>query len=169
MFQTNDLQLVLFLLFSILSIASAIFITRQRNVFYASIGLAFLGIAIAVLIALLSPSAYAFYSAFHLLLYVGSAVVFLSISLVIFRGLEVKEAQIPWAGVAAVTVGALVYIGLFVTFSSISPASAESTVFSLVKFANIFLQQYWFPTVILIVALLTTMIEALSLARGEKT
>ena len=167
MYQTNDYQIGLFVLFSVFSIASALFITRQKNVFYASVGLAFLGISVAVLIALLSPSTYAFYSAFHLLLYVGSAVVFLAISLVMFRGLEVKEVQIPWAGVAALVVGALVFISLFITFSTLSSSSPQVT-FSLVQFANTFLQKYWFPAVILVVALLTTLIEALSLARGEK-
>ncbi|BCU69337.1 NADH-quinone oxidoreductase subunit J [Stygiolobus caldivivus] len=169
MYQTNDFQLSLFIIFSVFSIASALFITRQRNVFYASVGLAFLGIATAVLIALLNPSAYAFYSAFHLFLYVGSAVVFLSISLVVFRGLEVREVQIPWAGLVALVVGALTFLGLFVTFTSLTGIKYTPVTFNLVQFANTFLQQYWFPTVILVIALLTTMIEALSLARGERS
>ena len=164
---TSDIQYGLFVFFSAISIASAIFIVRQKNIFYSSIGLAFLGISVAVLIALINPSAYAFYSAFHFLLYVGSAVVFLSISLLIFKTLTVKEINVPWAGVTAVVTGAMLFLIIVVTFNNITPVSTNVT-FSLQTFANTFLEKYWFPTLIIIIALLTTMIEALSLARGEK-
>jgi NADH-quinone oxidoreductase subunit J len=164
---TNEIQYGLFILFSVISIASAIFIVRQKNVFYSSIALAFLGISVAVLIALINPSAYAFYSAFHFLLYVGSAVVFLSISLLVFKTLTVKEINVPWAGVTAVVTGAILFLILIVTFYN-TPTVSTGLTFNLQSFANIFLEKYWFPALIIIIALLTTMIEALSLARGEK-
>ncbi|GAA5418246.1 NADH-quinone oxidoreductase subunit J family protein [Sulfurisphaera tokodaii] len=161
----SDFQVSFFVFFGIISIASALFITRQKNVFYAAIGLIFLGISVAAMIALIN-FAYSFYSAFHILLYVGSTVVFLAISLVMFRGLNVKEVKISWAPIIALLVGVFVFIDIFATFSSITPVSTLE-VFSLQTLANEILQNYWFPALILIIALLTTMIEAISLARRD--
>lgn len=161
----SDFELGFFTFFGVVSIVSALFITRQKNVFYAAIGLAFLGISVAAMIALINPS-YSFYSAFHILLYVGSTVVFLAISLVMFRGLNVKEIKVPWAPLVALVVGVLVFLDLVITFSSITPVTQVSSI-SLQTLANDILQNYWFPTVIIIIALLTTMIEAITLARRD--
>lgn len=161
----NDFEISFFAFFGIISIVSALFITKQRNVFYAAIGLVFLGISVAAMIALINVS-YAFYSAFHILLYVGSTVVFLAISLVMFRGLNVKETKISWAPFVALTVGVFVFIDFLTAFSSITPVLPSQT-FSLQTLANEILQDYWFPALILIIALLTTMIEAISLARRD--
>jgi len=162
---TNDFAIGFFTFFGAISIASALFITRQKNVFYAAIGLVFLGISVAAMIALLNVS-YSFYSAFHILLYVGSTVVFLTISLVMFRGLNVKEIKVPWAPFVALIVGALIFFDLVISFSSTTP-SLTATQFSLQTLANDILQNYWFPAIIIIIALLTTMIEAITLARRD--
>ncbi|BFH72618.1 NADH-quinone oxidoreductase subunit J [Sulfurisphaera javensis] len=162
---TSDFEISFFIFFGVISITSALFITRQKNVFYAAIGLVFLGISVAAMIALINVS-YAFYSAFHILLYVGSTVVFLAISLVMFRGLNVKEVKIPWAPVVALVVGVFIFVDLLITFSGITPVSSLQA-FSLQTLANDILQNYWFPAIILIIALLTTMIEAISLARRD--
>ena len=162
---TNDFAIGFFTFFGVISIASALFITKQKNVFYAAIGLVFLGISVAAMIALLNAS-YSFYSAFHILLYVGSTVVFLTISLVMFRGLNVKEIKVPWAPLVALVVGAFIFLDLIASFSSITP-STTVTQFSLQTLANDILQNYWFPAIIIIIALLTTMIEAITLARRD--
>jgi len=162
---TNDFVIGFFTFFGVISIISAIFITRQKNVFYAAIGLVFVGISVAAMIALLNTS-YSFYSAFHILLYVGSTVVFLAVSLVMFRGLNVKEIKVPWAPMVALVVGVLIFLDLVVSFSSITPSAVVSS-FSLQTLANDILQNYWFPAIIIIIALLTTMIEAITLARRD--
>lgn len=163
---TNDFIIGYFTFFAALSIASALYITRQKNVFYSAVALAFLGISVAAMIALINTSSYAFYAAFHILLYVGATVVFLAISLVMFRGINVREVQIPWAPVIAFIVGMLIFIDLILSFSSITPPSVTSS-FNLQTLANEILQNYWFPTIIIIIALLTTMIEAITLARRD--
>jgi len=162
---TNDFVIGFFTFFGVISIVASLFITRQKNVFYAAVALVFLGISVAAMIALLNTS-YSFYSAFHILLYVGSTVVFLAISLVMFRGLDVKEVKVPWAPLVALVVGVLIFLDLAVSFSSITPSTVVSS-FSLQTLANEILQNYWFPAIIIIIALLTTMIEAITLARRD--
>jgi len=162
---TNDFVIGFFTFFGVISIVASLFITRQKNVFYAAVALVFVGISVAAMIALLNAS-YSFYSAFHILLYVGSTVVFLAISLVMFRGLDVKEVKVPWAPLVALVVGVLIFLDLAVSFSSVTPSTVVSS-FSLQTLANEILQNYWFPAIIIIIALLTTMIEAITLARRD--
>ena len=163
---TSEFIIGFFTFFGALSIASALYITRQKNVFYAAVSLAFLGISVAAMIALINTSSYSFYAAFHILLYVGATVVFLTISLVMFRGLNVREISVPWAPVIAVVAGMLIFIDLISSFSGITPSASVSS-FSLQTLANDILQNYWFPAIIIIIALLTTMIEAITLARRD--
>jgi len=162
---TNDFVIGIFTFFGVISIVAALFITRQKNVFYAAIALVFVGISVAAMIALLNTS-YSFYSAFHVLLYVGSTVVFLAVSLVMFRGLNVREIKVPWAPLVALIVGALIFLDIVVSFSRITPSTVVSS-FSIQTLANDILQNYWFPAIIIIIALLTTMIEAITLARRD--
>ncbi|MBW9141060.1 MAG: NADH-quinone oxidoreductase subunit J [Candidatus Aramenus sp.] len=162
---TSDFQLGIFAFFSVVAMASAIFIVRARNVFYSAIALAFLGVSVAILIADISPEAYSIYSAFHLLLYVGATVVFLSISLVMFKGIDVKEGRIPWSGLLSVIATAVIFIVILVTVGNL-PSISPKTV-DLQSLAVEILQGYWFPAIILVIGLLTTVIEAISLARRE--
>ncbi len=162
---TSDIQVGLFAFFSVVAIASAIFIVRSKNVFYSAIALAFLGISMAVLIADMSPEAYSIYSAFHLLLYVGATVVFLSISLVMFRGIDVKEVNVPWAGALSAIAAVVVFVVILVTLSNLPSIPLKPV--DLQQLATYVLQGYWFPAIILIIGLLTTVIEAISLARRE--
>ncbi len=161
----NDFQIGIFIFFSIVTIAFSIFIVKSKNVFYSAISLAFLGISIAILIADISPVAYSLYSAFHLLLYVGATVVFMSISLVMFRGIRVKEINISWAPIIAILTSVVIFSVVLISISSL-PSRSPSPI-SLEQLGLDILQKYWFPAVILIIGLLTTMIEAISLARRD--
>jgi NADH-quinone oxidoreductase subunit J len=164
MFQSLNLCLILFLFFSIISISSAIFIVSSKNLFYAAISLAFLGVSIAVLIALVSFQ-YSLYSVFHLLLYVGATVVFLSISLVMFKGLEVRQINIAWAPIVAGVSAVLIFIAVVLSLSGVQLGQVGEI--NLQTLSSIILEKYWFPAVVLAVGLLTTLIEAITLARRD--
>jgi NADH-quinone oxidoreductase subunit J len=164
MFQSLNLCLILFLFFSIISISSAIFIVSSKNLFYAAISLAFLGVSIAVLIALISFQ-YSLYSVFHLLLYVGATVVFLSISLVMFKGLEVRQINIAWAPIVAGVSTVLIFIAVVLSLSGVQLGQVGEI--NLQTLSSIILEKYWFPAVVLVVGLLTTLIEAITLARRD--
>ncbi|MFP3165266.1 NADH-quinone oxidoreductase subunit J [Acidianus sp.] len=164
MFQSLNLCLILFLFFSIISISSAIFIVSSKNLFYAAISLAFLGVSIAVLIALISFQ-YSLYSVFHLLLYVGATVVFLSISLVMFKGLEVRQINIAWAPIVAGVSAVLIFIAVVLSLSGVQLGQVGEI--NLQTLSSIILEKYWFPAVVLVVGLLTTLIEAITLARRD--
>lgn len=159
------LDLVLFLIFSITSISAAIFIVTSKNVFYAAVTLAFLGISIAVLITLLAPNSYSIYSAFHLLLYVGATVVFLSVSLVMFRGLSVKQVNVPWAPVLAVISAIVIFAVVVLSLTTIQVSQIQAL--DLQQLGVTILSKYWFPAIILVIGLLTTLIEAITLARRD--
>ncbi|MEM4139215.1 MAG: NADH-quinone oxidoreductase subunit J, partial [Sulfolobaceae archaeon] len=133
--------------------------------FYSAVSLAFLGISIAVLIALLSPT-FAIYSVIHLLLYVGATVVFLVLSLVMFRGILIKEAKVKWAPFVAVVVTALILVTVLTNLPSESSISAPLAI-NLTSLSTDLLAKYWFPIIVIIIALITTIIEAISIARRD--
>ena len=169
MYQTSELDqgiyLFLVFLFSAFSIASALYIVRQKVVFYSAVALAFLGFSVAALIALLSPQAYGIYSVFHLLLYVGATVTFLAITLVLFRGIEAKPQATPGV-VSGIVIAVLVGLAtVFLLSPYLSGSFTPPKPLDLTALANELLEQYWFPIVVLIVGLLTTVIEAIALAR----
>lgn len=161
----SDIQDFIFLLFSITALASALFIVNSKNVFYAAVSLAFLGLSVAVLIADLNPAAYSLYAVFHLILYVGATVVFLSVSLVMFRGLEVKEFRTPWAPAVSLLVAVAFFSVLVLSTSNVPPSTPPAV--DLPSLGERLISQYWFPAVVLIVGLLATMIEAIALARRD--
>lgn len=160
-----ELDLILFLIFSVATISSAIFIVSTKNVFYAAVTLAFLGMGIAALIALLAPNSYSLYSAFHLLLYVGATVVFLAISLVMFRGLYVRQINVPWAPIMAVISTIGIFAVVVISLTSIQVSQPQSL--DLPQLGEAILSKYWFPAIILVIGLLTTLIEAFALARRD--
>ncbi len=164
MLQILNICIILFIFFSIISISSALFIVNHKNLFYSAISLAFLGISVAVLIALISFQ-YSLYSVFHLLLYVGATVVFLSISLVMFRGLEVKQINTAWAPIIAGVSALFIFIAVVLSLSGVQVRQVGEI--SLQSLSTIILEKYWFPAVILVVGLLTTLIEAITLARRD--
>lgn len=163
---TSELvQLILFTFFGIMAIAFAIYIVRTKNVFYGAVSLAFLGVSIAALIALEAPLAYGIYSVFHILLYVGATVTFLAVSLVMFKDLEVKIPKSSTGILAGGAVSVLFLITVYISLSQVTVISLKPI--NLTILADNILETYWFPLIILIIALLTTLIEAISLARRD--
>ncbi|WP_338600161.1 NADH-quinone oxidoreductase subunit J [Sulfolobus tengchongensis] len=164
--QTSDIiQYILFGFFGIMAIAFSIYIVRARNVFYGAVSLAFLGVSIAALIALEAPATYGIYSIFHILLYVGATVTFLAISLVMFKDLEVKVSRGNLGVLVGGAVALLFLIVIFLSVFQVSSVPLQPLNFQML--ANDLLENYWFPLIILIIALLTTLIEAISLARRD--
>jgi|BEDMetMinimDraft_2_1075160.scaffolds.fasta_scaffold00143_13 NADH-quinone oxidoreductase subunit J len=164
-----DVETPIFILFGAFSVAAALVIVNGKNVFYSAISLGVLGISVAVLIALLDPAAYAVYSVLHLLLYVGATVVFIAISLVLFRGLQVQEYGVRWAAPIATIMGIILLAAIILSFSSSITASNSPIPpsFNLSVLSQQLLIKYWFPTIIIIVALATTLVEAITLARRD--
>ncbi len=161
----EGIYLFLVFLFSAFSIASALYIVRQKVVFYSAVALAFLGMSTAALIALLSPGAYGIYSVLHLLLYVGATVSFLAITLVLFRGIEAKPQATPGVVTGVIVAILIGMVTAFLISPYLSAVPVQPGSISLTALANDLLEQYWFPIVVLIVGLLTTVIEAIALAR----
>jgi len=163
----SEIQIVLFLLFSAFSISSALIIVNTKSLLYAAFSLVFLGMSTAAAIALLDPEAFAFYSVFHVLLYVGATVTFLVISLVIFKNLELTGEGSRWAIPLTAIFGSLAVIAVLYVGLTDYRGTFEPVQLSLGQVSYILVQQYWFPSLILVVALAATLIEAVTLARRD--
>ncbi|MCY0858923.1 MAG: NADH-quinone oxidoreductase subunit J [Sulfolobaceae archaeon] len=162
---SSELEYAAFIIFGAIAVASAIIMVTQKDVYYSAIALAPLGFSVAGIIAVLAPQTYGIYSAFHILLYIGAAVVFLGVSLVMFRGIFIKERKVNWAIPVATLSFIIIVISLILPLSEISYGTVRSV--SLEELGNIILLNYWFPIFILIVGLVTTLVEALALARRD--
>lgn len=160
---SSELEYALFIIFGAMAVASAAIIVTQKDIYYSAVALAPLGFSIAGIIAILAPQAYGIYSAFHILLYVGAAVVFLGVSLVMFRGIFIKEKRVPWAIAIASLSFVIIVLSLVIPLSQITYSTVGTV--SIEKLGNLILVDYWFPIFILIVGLVTTLVEALALAR----
>jgi NADH-quinone oxidoreductase subunit J len=149
-----------------IAIVSSLYIVSSRNIFYSAIALAFLGISVALLIALISPI-YAIYSVIHLLLYVGSTVVFLAVSLVMFKGIFIREFKVKWAPVISIIISALLFISVITSFSEISGVPQSFEYVDITSLGLDIVYKYWFPVVVIIIALITTIIEAIAIAKRD--
>jgi NADH-quinone oxidoreductase subunit J len=82
-----------------------------------------------------------------------------------FRGLEVREIRTPWAPVISLLAAVAFFSVLVLSTSSIAISAPPSP--DLQTLGERMISQYWFPAIVLIVGLLTTMIEAIALARRD--
>lgn len=162
---SSDLEIGLFFMFSIVAVISSLTIVSSKSLINAAFSLIFLGISTAVMIVDLDPAAFAVYSAVHLLLYVGATVTFLVISLVLFKSLDLSGAEVRWAVPLSFMVGSFILLSLMAGLSQATPQSPSPL--SLLALSQTLVEEFWFPAVILIIALAATLIEAIALARRE--
>ncbi|BCU67444.1 NADH dehydrogenase subunit J [Sulfolobales archaeon HS-7] len=159
---TTEIELGIFIIFSVVAMITSLTITNTKYLIYAAYSLIILGISTAILIADLDPAAFALYSAIHLLLYVGATVSFLVISFVLFKNLEIKGEIAKWSIPISVLIGAFLLGTMLITSP---PLLTTPSALNLTRLADIIVGEYWFPTLILITALAATLIEAITLAR----
>lgn len=154
-------DLIIFALASIALIVSSILVIKHKSIVYSAFFLSITGMSNAVLFALLG---YPFISLFHLAVYVGAAVTFILFTVVMFREVGKVEASAVGLSLIASILIALALIRIFVEGWS-SPLKVVSV--SYVDMAIVMLRTYWFPVLIATIALVTTLIEAITLARRE--
>jgi NADH:ubiquinone oxidoreductase subunit 6 (chain J) len=128
---------------------------------YAAISLGILGLSIASLIAVFfSP----LYGVLHVIIYVGATVTFIVVVGVMLRGAEVPRAS-NWKALLASVLSFLFLTGLLITIASKVPPQQSSL--DLVNITSTILRDYYFPVIILIIALAATLIEAITIARRD--
>lgn len=157
-------ELILLISFSILGIALVVFaasVVGQRSLVYSALSLGLLGMANAGLFALLG---YAFIAVFHLAVYIGAAVIFILFSVTMFREIPDIEVSTKILTVITVPLIALILIYIYLPYLNVT---FKSQYFIYKEISLLFVTRYWFPLVITGLALVTTLIEGITLARME--
>ncbi|MGY0288387.1 MAG: NADH-quinone oxidoreductase subunit J family protein [Candidatus Methanodesulfokora washburnensis] len=154
-----DPNLLLFILSSFLAVIAAVMVVWHRSIVYSAFFLSILGIANAILFAILG---FPIISLFHLAVYVGAAVTFILFSLVMMREAPSVEPETKITAVISV-------IMLIILFSELFIGARGETSFYLNyrDLTSILLERYWFSLLVAALALVTTLIEAITLARRE--
>jgi NADH-quinone oxidoreductase subunit J len=155
------LDLIIFSLLGTIAIALSVLVVEHRSLVYGIISLGFLGIVNAALFALLG---YTFIALFHIAVYVGAGVIFILFSVTMFRKAAVVE---PGARKVTMVVIPLIVVALAAIFWSYSEVPVTALSISYREFSEVFTENYWFPFLVLALALVTTLIEGITLARKE--
>lgn len=157
-------ELILLSSFAALAISSVIFaafVVWQKSLVYSALSLGFFGMINAGLFAFLG---YTIIAVFHLSVYVGAAVIFILFSVTMFR--DIPDIEVPVKIIAALTI-ALTFLILAYIFLPYFHETFSSQYFSYQEISSLFVVRYWFPLLVTGLALVTTLIEGITLARME--
>ncbi len=155
----TDPVAITFLLSSALSIIAALFVVYHKSIVYSAFFLSMLGVGNAILFTLLG---FPIIALFHLSVYVGAAVTFILFSVVMLKEAPSIEPSIKALAVLSVVILAIILIKAF------SPFSIEPSFFLNYRdLTSLLVTKYWFALIIAAIALVTTLIEAITIARRE--
>jgi NADH-quinone oxidoreductase subunit J len=155
------IDLIVFSILGTLAIAFSLLVVEHRSLIYGAISLGFLGIVNAALFAFIG---FTFIALFHLAVYVGAGVIFILFSVTMFRGVPTVELRVKKITLIIVPLIAISLAAIFWSYSNI-PVVAQSISYK--ELSTIFTEDYWFPFVVVVLALVTTLIEGITLARRE--
>ncbi|MFQ5710840.1 MAG: NADH-quinone oxidoreductase subunit J [Candidatus Geothermarchaeales archaeon] len=158
---TPSLNLTIFTLLSILILIFSILVVEHKSLVYAAFFLGFVGLMNAAFFSILG---FAFIALFHIAVYVGAAVIFILFAVTMFR--EVPSVEAPVKALA-LTIIPLVVIAFSLSFSIYRGRSLAAIDAPYKILAHLFVEKYWFPFLVAALALVTTLIEAITLARRE--
>lgn len=150
-----------FLILAIALIAFAASVVGHRSLVYSALSLGLLGMANAGLFALLG---YAFIAVFHLAVYIGAAVIFILFSVTMFK--EIPDIEVSTKILTIITVP-LISLMLVYIYAPYLNVTFKSQYIVYKEISLLFVSKYWFPLVVTGLALVTTLIEGITLARME--
>ena len=157
-------EIIAFVILAAVALISSLMIVEHKSLVYAAIFLAILGITNAALFSLLG---FTFIALFHLAVYVGAAVVFILFSITMLK--ETPMMSLP-TRVLAFIVTALVVLVAFaavLTTGIYLGTPAPTLVAGYRELANVLVGRFWFPLLVAALALIVTLIEAITIARRE--
>ena len=157
-------EIILLSSFSVLAIALVVFATLvvgQRSLVYSALSLGLLGMANAGLFAFLG---YTLIAVFHLAVYIGAAVIFILFSVTMFR--DIPDVEVSSKILAAITIPLISLILIYIYLPHFN-APLASQDFKYQELSSLFVGRYWFPLIVTGLALVTTLIEGITLARME--
>ncbi|MEM2219882.1 MAG: NADH-quinone oxidoreductase subunit J [Candidatus Korarchaeum sp.] len=154
-----DLNSLIFLISAMLALISSLLVVFHRSIVYSAFFLSMVGIANALLFSLLG---FPIIALFHLIVYVGAAVTFILFSLVMMREVPTVEPGLKVAALSSLVLAALVLSRIFLSVSAQPSFYLEYR-----ELTSILVERYWFALIVASFALVTTLIEAITLARRE--
>ncbi len=144
---------------SITAVLFALIAVKTKDSVYAAISLGFVGSSVAGMIALIG---FGYLAVFHLIIYVGAAVTFMTFSVLM---LKEKPGTIRGIWPLALLNSVLLGVVVFLVISRI-PLSSPKALPGIVEVAETLLVKYWFPMLLTILSLATVIIEGIVIARG---
>ncbi|MEM2542464.1 MAG: NADH-quinone oxidoreductase subunit J [Candidatus Korarchaeum sp.] len=154
-----DLNPLIFLISAMLALISSLLVVFHRSIVYSAFFLSMVGIANALLFSLLG---FPIIALFHLIVYVGAAVTFILFSLVMMREVPTVEPGLKVAALSSLVLAILVHSRIFLSVSAQPSFYLEYR-----ELTSILVERYWFALIVASFALVTTLIEAITLARRE--
>ncbi|TFH24961.1 hypothetical protein E4G67_01460, partial [Candidatus Bathyarchaeota archaeon] len=155
---TFDAGIVLFLIFAAVAIISALFVVEHKSLTYSAVFLAILGLANAALFVLLG---FNFLALFFISVYIGAAVTFILFSVTMFNEAPKVENSVRIVAIISVVlVAVFLTLGFGLHLSSGNPPSYTS--FRVLS--SLLTEKYGFALVIAALTLITTLIEAITIA-----
>ncbi|MEM3371792.1 MAG: NADH-quinone oxidoreductase subunit J [Candidatus Korarchaeum sp.] len=154
-----DLNPLIFLISAMLALISSLLVVFHRSIVYSAFFLSMVGIANALLFSLLG---FPIIALFHLIVYVGAAVTFILFSLVMMREVPTVEPGLKVAALSSLVLAILVLSRIFLSVSAQPSFYLEYR-----ELTSILVERYWFALIVASFALVTTLIEAITLARRE--
>lgn len=154
-----DIDLLIFLASAVLALASSVLVISHRSIVYSAFFLSIVGIANALLFSLLG---FPIIALFHLIVYVGAAVTFILFSLVMMREIPTVERELKVLAFSVLILAILVLSRIFLVVED-----QPSFYLRYRDLISILVERYWFALIVASLALVTTLIEAITLARRE--
>jgi NADH-quinone oxidoreductase subunit J len=157
-----DPSFIVFILLASVAIVSAFIIVEHRSLVYAAFFLSVLGITNAVLFVLLG---FAFIGLFQIAVYIGAAVTFIMFAITMFEEVPKVERRTRRITVIFVLSAFVLLAGVFGTYFG---GALQPSYVSYRELTTLLVQKYWFALLVAALTLVTTLIEAITLARIER-
>ncbi len=157
-----DAGLMVFIGLATVAVVSSLLVVRHKSIVYSAFFLGILGMANAALFTLLG---FAFIAVFYIAVYIGAAVTFILFSVTMYEEAPPVERPIRIVTVISVLLTAFLLIG---TFGLYFTGSIQPSYVNYRDLASLLAEKYWFALIIAALTLVTTLIEAITLARIEE-
>ncbi|HKZ88228.1 MAG TPA: NADH-quinone oxidoreductase subunit J [Candidatus Bathyarchaeia archaeon] len=159
---TLDSGTILFIVMAAVAVISAILVVEHKSLVYSALFLGILGMANAALFTLLG---FNFIALFFVSVYIGAAVTFILFSVSMFEEAPAVERPVRIITLISVIVAAVVLAGVFALYFT---GGIQPSYISYRVLASLLTEKYGFALIIAALTLVTTLIEAITIARKEE-
>jgi NADH-quinone oxidoreductase subunit J len=157
-----DFGILLFIALAALSVVSAILVVQHKSLVYSALFLGILGMANAALFTLLG---FNFLALFFVSVYIGAAVTFIIFSVSMFDEAPSVERLVRIVAIISVVIAAVLIGGVFAMYFT---GGIQSSYISYRELTSLLTEKYFFALLIAALTLVTTLIEAITVARKEE-